>query len=136
MDDGKCASKGEVHGDIASKCSGPQVPTQAEEDVGHLLSMLTAGLRLGTPRTNTLSSDATPGKTKVSLKQWHHEVQCVKDHYPESVVWESIIRSLKGAVVDMVWYMGPTISVAKILHKLSVNFGTVASFDVVMQNFL
>ena len=97
--------------------------------------MLTARLNLGTPRINTFSSDATPVKTKVSFKHWYHEVQCVKDHYPESVVWESIIRSLKGEAADMVQYMGPTTSVAHILQKLSVIFGTVASFDVLMQNF-
>ena len=64
-----------------------------------------------------------PGKTEVSFEQWYHKVQCVKDNYPESVVWESIVRSLKGAVVDMAWYMGPTASVAHILQKLTVIFG-------------
>ena len=52
-----------------------------------------------------------PGKTEVSLKQWYHKVQCVKDHNPESVIWETIVQSLKGAVADMVWNMGPTASV-------------------------
>ena len=75
------------------------------------------------------------GKTKVSFKQWYHEVQCVKDHYPELVVQESILQSLKGAVADMAWYMGPTASVEEILQKLMVIFGTVVSFDVLMQNF-
>ena len=97
--------------------------------------MLAAGLRLGTPRINTFSSDVTPRNTEVSFEQWIHEIQCIKDHYPALVVWESIIRSLKGTVVDMAWYMGPTTSVAHILQKLSVIFSTVASFDVLMQNF-
>ena len=35
----------------------------------------------------------------------------------------------------MAQYMGPTARVAHILRKLSVIFGTVASFDVLMQNF-
>ena len=52
------------------------------------------------------------GKTEVSFEQWYHKVQCVKDHYPESVVWESIVRSLKGAVADMAQCMGPTSRVA------------------------
>ena len=60
-----------------------------------------------------------PGKTEVSFEQWYHEVQCVKDHYPESVVRESIICSFKGALVDMARYMGPTASVAHILQNLS-----------------
>ena len=42
---------------------------------------------------------------------------------------------LKGAAVDMVWYMGPTMSMAHVLQKLTTIFGTVASFDVLMQNF-
>ena len=73
--------------------------------------MLMAGLRLGTPQINTFNSDAAPGKTKVSFAQWYHEAQCIKDQYPESIVQESIIRSLKGEAVDMAQYMGPTASV-------------------------
>ena len=45
------------------------------------------------------------------------------------------MMSLKGAAVDMAQYMGPTTSVAHILWKLLVIFSTVASFDVLMQNF-
>ena len=44
------------------------------------------------------------------------------------------MRSLKGAVADMAQYMGPTASVSDILDKLTVIFGKVASFDVLMQN--
>ena len=50
------------------------------------------------------------------------------------MVWESIVRSLKVAAADMAWYMGPTASVSDILQKLAVIPGTVASFDVFMQN--
>ena len=76
-----------------------------------------------------------PGKTEVSFKQWNHQVQCVKDHYPELVVQESIVRSLKGALAEMAQYLGPTASVSDILQKLTVFFETVASFNVLMQNF-
>ena len=103
--------------------------------MGQLITTLTSGLCLGTPKISTFSSDITPGKTEVSFEQWNHKVHCIKDHYPESVVWESIIRSLKGATADMAWYMGPTASISDILEKLSVIFGTVVSFDVLMQNF-
>ena len=110
-------------------------PAQPNADVGCLINMLAAGLCLGMPRINIFSSKATPGKTKVSFEQWYHKVQCVKDHYPESVVQESIIRSLKGAAADMARYMGPTASVSNILQKLIVIFWMAASFDVLMQNF-
>ena len=76
-----------------------------------------------------------PSTTEVSYEQWSHKVQCIKDHYLESVVRESIMWSLKGAVADMACYIGPTASVSKILEKLLVIFGTVTSFDVLMQNF-
>ena len=108
-------------------------PALANPHVGHLINTLVSGLHLGTPRTNTFSGEAMPGKTEVSFKQWYHEVQCVKDHSPESVVWESIVQSLKGAVADMAQYMGPTTSVREILQKLMVIFRMVASFDVLMQ---
>ena len=51
------------------------------------------------------------------------------------MVRESIVCSLKGAAVDMTRYIDPTTSVAHILQKLTVIFGTVVSFDVLMQNF-
>ena len=75
-----------------------------------------------------------PGKAEVSFKQWNHEVQCIQDHCLKLVVWESIVRSLKGAVADMAQYMGPTASVTEILQKLTVIFSTVTLFDVLMQN--
>ena len=87
--------------------------------MGHLINTLALGLHLGTPRINTFSGETTPGKTEVSFEHWNHEVQCIKDHYPESVVWESTVRSLKGEAADMAQYMGPTASVSNILRKLS-----------------
>ena len=101
----------------------PIRPALADPDVRHFINTL------------AFSDKAMLGKTEVSFEQWYHEVQCVKDHYPESVVWESIVQSLKGAVADMAQYMGPTASVREILQKLMVIFGMVASFDVLMQNF-
>ena len=109
--------------------------TPADLDTRHLTNPLASGLHLGTPRINTFSGKAMLGKTEVSFKQWYHKVECVKDHYPESVVWQSIVQSLKGAAADMAQYMGPTASVGEILQKLMVIFGMVASFDVLMQNF-
>ena len=47
----------------------PISPPQPTVDVVQLLSMLTAGLRIGTPHINTFSGDATPGQTEVSFEQ-------------------------------------------------------------------
>ena len=103
--------------------------------MGQLITTLTLGLHIGTPTISTFSGNMAPGKTEVSYEQWSHEVQCIKDHYRESVVRESIMRSLKGAAAYMAHYMGPTASVSEILEKLLVIFRTVASFDILMQNF-
>ena len=103
--------------------------------MGQLVAALTLGLHISTPKISTFSGNAAPGKTKVLYEQWSHEVQYIKDHYLESVVRESIMQSLKGAAADMAHYMGPTTGVSDILEILSVIFGTVASFDVLMQNF-
>ena len=58
----------------------PPLPAQPNADMGCLINTLALGLHLGTPRINTFSSKATPGKTKVSFEQWNHKVQCIKDH--------------------------------------------------------
>ena len=76
-----------------------------------------------------------PGKTEESFEQWYHKIQCVKDHYPESVVLESIVQSLKGAVVDWPDIWALLLVSQKFYKKLMVIFGTVASFDVLMQSF-
>ena len=55
-------------------------------DMGCLINTLALGLCLDIPRRNTFSGKATPRKAEVSFEQWNHKVQCIKDHYPESVV--------------------------------------------------
>ena len=53
--------------------------------MGQLITTLTLGLCIGTPKISTFSGDVAPSKTEVSYEQWSHEVQCIKDHYPESL---------------------------------------------------
>ena len=92
-------------------------PAPAGTDMGQLITALTMGLQIGTPKMCTFSGNVAPGKTEVSYEQWSHEVQCIKDHYPELVVRESITQSLKGAAADMACYMGPTAGVSDIFRK-------------------
>ena len=70
--------------------TGPQLqaphPALAGTDMGQLITALTMGLQIGTPKISTFSGNAAPSKTEVSYEQWSHEVQCIKDHYPELVV--------------------------------------------------
>ena len=113
----------------------PPAPIEPDEDVGCLINMVAMVLWLSTPCINTFSGSVMPGKMEVSFKQWYHTIECVKDCYPESVVRESIIHSLKGVAADMARYIGPTTSMAHILQQLTIIFGTLASFDMLMQNF-
>ena len=92
-------------------------PALAGPDMGQLITALTSGLQISTPKISTFSGDVAPGKTEVSYEQWSHEVQCIKDHYLESVVRESIMQSLRGAAADMARYMGPIASVSEILEN-------------------
>ena len=81
----------------------------AGPDMGQLITALTSGQQISTPKISTFSGNVAPSKTEVSYEQWSHEVQCIKDHYPESVVRESIMWSLKGAAADMlaIWALLP-----------------------------
>ena len=103
--------------------------------MGHLINTLASGLCSGCPSNKYLQWQSHAlGKTEVSFQQWHHEVQCVKDHYPESVVWESIVRSLKGSSSRHGQVYGPYCQCLQHFVE-TVIFGTVALFHVLMQNF-
>ena len=81
--------QGGADGDLSSNHSSQQAPLNRGGCwllPQHTSSLIKVGV-------STFSGDATPGKTEVSFEQWYHEVQCVKDHYQESVIWESITRS-------------------------------------------
>ena len=39
-------------------------------------------------------------------------------------------------MADLDWYFGPQVPVAEIINKLELVYGTVASFDILMQIFL
>ena len=109
----------------------PWPPTPPpDEDVGHLINYLATGLLLGTPRINTFSGEAMLGKTEVSFEQRYHEVQCVKDHYPESVVWESMVRSLKEAAADMAWYIGPSTVKVQVVGLCTSVVGSQLRFSI------
>ena len=59
----------------------PPCPALAGPDMEQLITTLTLGLCIATPKISTFSGDVAPGKTEVSYEQWSYEVQCIKDHY-------------------------------------------------------
>ena len=55
--------------------------------------------------------------------------------HTEETLREGIVQSLHRAMADPVWYLGLQALVAKIMNKLELVYRTVASFDILMQNF-
>ena len=53
--------------EVWQACAMAHKPSQLTSDVSQLLSMLTAGLGMGTPCINTFSGDATPERLKYLL---------------------------------------------------------------------
>ena len=72
-------------------------PPQPDEDVGWSYKHASYQTVTRYPmHINTFNGEAMLGKMEVSFEQWYHEVQCVKDHYPELVIWESTSKITKG----------------------------------------
>ena len=55
--------------------------------------------------------------------------------HTEVTLWEEIVQSLCGAAADLVQYLGLQTLLSEIINKLELVYGTVASFDILMQNF-
>ena len=65
----------------------------------------------------------------------HYKVKSVRDLYPENILKEGIVRSLRGCAADSVRYLIPQATILDILAKLDHLCSTVASFDILMQPF-
>ena len=99
-------------------------PPQAEEDVGYLISILATGLWLGTPGINTFRGNAMLG----TVVPWGTMCQGPLPRISGLGEYCQVIERGSGRYQ----YMGPTTSLAHILQKLTIIFGTLASFDVLM----
>ena len=55
--------------------------------------------------------------------------------HKETTLREGIVCSLWGAMVNLVQYLGLHAPVSYIINKLELVYGTIASFDILMQNF-
>ena len=53
----------------------------------------------------------------------------------EMTLMEGIVWSLCRATADLVWYLGLQGPVSEIINKLELIYGTMASFDILMQKF-
>ena len=75
-----------------------------------------------------------PQEGEVSFEQWVFEVKSVMQSQIEATLMEGMVQSLHWAVADLVWYLGPQALVSEIINKLELVYGTMASFDILMQN--
>ncbi len=85
------------------------------------------------PKLPSFSGDAT--KDNVSFAQWVYQVKAHARNYNESKMREALVIALKGTAADMVRLMGEESSVENILQRLSVIYGTVGSYESMMQEF-
>ena len=97
-------------------------PSVASEAVGKL------------PNFSIFSGDSTQ-KREVLFEQWAFEVKSVMQSHTEVTLREGIVWSLCRATADLVWYLGLQAPVSEIINKVEPIYGTVASFNILMQNF-
>ena len=72
---------------------------------------------------------------KVSLEHWTSEVKSVMQSHTEVMLREGIVWSLPSAMADLVQYLGLHAPVSEIINSFELVYGTVAFFDILMQNF-
>ena len=81
------------------------------------------------PKINIFTGSENPARSEVSYAQWIYEVRSLKSLYPEGLLREGIIKSLRGTAADLVRFLGPSATTAQILDKLETVYGAVANFD-------
>ncbi|XP_062602869.1 zinc finger CCHC domain-containing protein 18-like [Saccostrea cucullata] len=89
------------------------------------------------PRIPQFSGDEPPQKGDVTYREWRYEVQCLMNdpEIKETVIIQSIRRSLRGTAKTMLIPLGEKASVQEILDKLNILFGEVSNNAMIMQEF-
>ena len=105
------------------------------QDVSSILhSLIKEGaLRTNIPKLSIFSGERVKGEAL--FKQWSYELQSLRRTYSESALREGIQRSLMGAAADTVHNMGPEATLDSIIKKLSIIYGNVKSYDILMGDF-
>ena len=124
----KCSGEG-VSAQILRPMSVPQCensyPSVTSQVVGKMLKF------------SAFSGDPTK-KGEVSLEQSIFKVKGVMQSHTEVTLREGMVWSLHRlcrAAAELVWYLGLQALVSEIINKLELLYGTMASFDILMQNF-
>ena len=90
----------------------------------------------GTPHFSAISRGTPVNKRHVSYDYWSYEIKSIYDHHLENVLHGGIMRLLKGATADIMKYLGPLAMITDVLLKLDFVYGTVSSFDVLINPFI
>ena len=102
-----------------------------------VFSLLQTLLKEGALMTNIPKLSAFSGeraKGEVSHEQWSYECQTLRKSYSDSAMREGIQHSLREAATDTVPNMGPNSSLEMII-KITIVYGNVKSFDLLMRDF-
>ena len=86
------------------------------------------------PKISNFSGDGS--KQDSSYDLWRYEVECLrKEKYSDSVIAQSIRRSLRGDAGRVVMRLGPEATIQEMLEKMESVFGTVERGESIMQEF-
>ena len=56
------------------------------------------------------------------------------EKYTKVTLWEGMVQPLHRAMGDLVWYLGQLALVSEIFSTLELEYGTMASFHILIQN--
>ena len=108
-------------------------PVQVAQNVLRFLDKQ-MGFHSKLPKLNLFSGEEVPGKHEISFNRWLFEVRTIQQSYAETLVWEAIIRSVRGWAADLVSFLGTNADVEKIISKFETVYGTVLGYDVLMHH--
>ena len=114
--------------------SRQDVSVGSAHDMSSILQTL---LKEGALRTNIPKLSAYSGeraKGEVSFEQWSYELQTLRKCYSDSALRGGIQHSLRGAAADTVHNMGSNVTLDMII-KITIVYGNVKSFDLLMRDF-
>ena len=121
----------------ATATLSPSVSTVASGPAGmeELVQTLNTGFRQSgqPPWISTFNGDH-PGKNDVTYEQWRYEIDTIQPNYSVVIVRDCIKRSVKGSALEVLRVLGPLATVAQILKKLDLVFGTVVEADDLLQD--
>ena len=135
-DDGDDGDDGDHHGRTGGGTGRQQPKPNSGHDELDILgtSILTGKNRIGYPKLSQFRGTKLE-KGDVTYTQYKYEIQEATTEYNESIVKEAIRRSVKGTAMYRLRMMGKGISLAQILQKFDIAFGSLKHYGTLMEEF-